>query len=70
MSTKTMTKMIAANLLTKEFREEHPDVPWREIVDMRNVLVHGYFYNKRPVYMGDIHQRFTTTPRECNTIYC
>ena len=33
----------AANLLTKEFRNEHPEVPWREIVDMRNVLVHGYF---------------------------
>ena len=33
----------AANLLTKEFREEHPEVPWRDIVDMRNVLVHGYF---------------------------
>lgn len=33
----------AVNLLTKEFREEHPEVPWREIVDMRNVLVHGYF---------------------------
>ena len=33
----------AANLLTREFREEHPDVPWRDIIDMRNVLVHGYF---------------------------
>lgn len=33
----------AANLLTKEFREEHPQTPWRDIVDMRNVLVHGYF---------------------------
>ena len=33
----------AANLLTKEFREKHPEVPWRDIVDMRNVLVHGYF---------------------------
>ena len=33
----------AANLLTKEFREEHSEVPWRSIVDMRNVLVHGYF---------------------------
>lgn len=33
----------AANLLTKEFRNEHPEAPWREIVDMRNVLVHGYF---------------------------
>ena len=33
----------AANLITKEFRNEHPEVPWRDIVDMRNVLVHGYF---------------------------
>ena len=33
----------AANLLTKEFRSEHPQTPWRDIVDMRNVLVHGYF---------------------------
>ena len=32
-----------ANLLTKEFREEHAEVPWRDIVNMRNVLVHGYF---------------------------
>lgn len=32
----------AANLLTKEFRNAHPEVPWRDIVDMRNALVHGY----------------------------
>ncbi len=32
----------AANLLTKDFRDNHPEVPWRDIVDMRNVLVHGY----------------------------
>lgn len=31
----------AANLLTKDFREKHPEVPWRDIVDMRNA-VHGY----------------------------
>ena len=23
-------------------RDEHPEVPWRDIVDMRNALVHGY----------------------------
>ena len=32
----------AANLLTKEFRDMHQEVPWRDIVDMRNALVHGY----------------------------
>ncbi len=29
----------AANLLTKDFRDSHPEVPWRDIVDMRNALV-------------------------------
>jgi uncharacterized protein with HEPN domain len=32
----------AANLLTKDFRDSHLEVPWRDIVDMRNALVHGY----------------------------
>ncbi len=32
----------AANLLTKDFRDKHPEVPWRDIIDMRNALVLGY----------------------------
>ena len=32
----------AANMLTNEFRDEHPSTPWREIVSMRNFIVHGY----------------------------
>lgn len=32
----------AANMLSKEFRDEHPLTPWREIVSMRNFIVHGY----------------------------
>lgn len=32
----------AANMLTKEFRESRPQTPWREIVNMRNFIVHGY----------------------------
>ncbi len=32
----------ASYFLTKEFREEHPQVEWRVITDMRHVLVHGY----------------------------
>lgn len=32
----------AANLLTRHFRETFTELPWRQIVSMRNVLVHGY----------------------------
>lgn len=32
----------AANMLTLHFREVHNELPWRLIISMRNVLVHGY----------------------------
>lgn len=32
----------AAYMLTKEFKEAHPDTPWEIIQGMRHILVHGY----------------------------
>ena len=32
----------AANMLTHHFREVHNELPWRPIINMRYVLVHGY----------------------------
>jgi uncharacterized protein with HEPN domain len=32
----------AANMLTRNFRKNYDDLPWRMIVSMRNVLTHGY----------------------------
>lgn len=34
----------AANGVTESLRAEQPQVPWRQIVDMRNLLAHGYRY--------------------------
>lgn len=34
----------AANGVSESLRADHPEVPWREIVDMRNLLAHGYRY--------------------------
>lgn len=32
----------AANMLTFEFRDSHPNTQWRQITNMRNFLIHGY----------------------------
>lgn len=33
----------AAYMLTSEFKDNHPDTPWKIIVGMRHFLVHGYY---------------------------
>lgn len=40
-----MTEIIgeAAYKLTHEFIENHPSLPWKQIIGMRHILVHGYF---------------------------
>jgi uncharacterized protein with HEPN domain len=32
----------AATRVSSEFRDAHPEIPWREIVGMRNRLIHNY----------------------------
>ena len=33
----------AANNMSQEFRDSHPEIPWRDMIEMRNVLIHEYF---------------------------
>lgn len=33
----------AGTHLSPETRAEHPDIPWRKIIGMRNMLMHQYF---------------------------
>ena len=32
----------AASRVAEDFRKAHPDVPWRKMVGMRNILIHAY----------------------------
>ena len=32
----------ASKRLSAEFRDKHPNIPWRQIAGMRNMLVHEY----------------------------
>ena len=40
----------AVYMLTKEFKETHPEVDWEVIEGMRHVLVHGY-YKIKPIQL-------------------
>lgn len=33
----------AGRNLSEEFRTQHPEIPWREIIGMRNRIIHAYF---------------------------
>jgi uncharacterized protein with HEPN domain len=33
----------AANLISTEIQDKFPEIPWRDMIDMRNFLVHEYF---------------------------
>ncbi len=33
----------AANHITDKFKKLYPEIPWREIIGLRNLLIHEYF---------------------------
>jgi len=33
----------ASSKIPKEFREKYPEIPWKSIIALRNVLIHEYF---------------------------
>jgi uncharacterized protein with HEPN domain len=39
----------AAARLSADFCERHPEVPWRDIADFRNIAVHAYFAIEWPI---------------------
>ena len=39
----------AASRVSPEFRESHPELPWREMIGMRNKMIHDYEEISLPV---------------------
>jgi uncharacterized protein with HEPN domain len=33
----------AASKISQDFKSSHPEIPWRDLIGMRNQLVHEYF---------------------------
>ncbi|SRR6266699_47608 len=46
----------AASKLDAEFRQSHPEVLWRSIINTRNLLIHAYD-QVNPAILGDVVER-------------
>jgi uncharacterized protein with HEPN domain len=63
----------AAKQMPAEFRQSHPDVPWKAISGMRDRLVHGYFAVDYDIIwdviehkLGDLKQMLDSMLDECD----
>ena len=50
----------AANNIAQEFRDAHPEIPWRPIIAMRHRLIHGYFDVELSFVWATITEDFAT----------
>ena len=58
----------AANMLTSEFQDSHPETPWKMVKGMRNYIVHEYFQIDNAV-VWDVVTNELSTLREQITHY-
>lgn len=45
----------AAYMLSEEFKNNHPQTPWLQIINMRHVLVHGYYHITMPLLWATVN---------------
>ena len=45
----------AANKVSDELQAKHPEIPWGDIIGIRNVLIHDYV-KPQPKYMWDAYR--------------
>ncbi len=50
----------AANRISEEFQDKHPEIPWSSIIGTRNVIVHGYDQVKLQIVWDIIHKDLPT----------
>ena len=50
----------AANMLTSEFQESHPETPWKMVKGMRNYIVHEYFQIDKAVVWDVVTNELST----------
>ncbi len=46
----------AAGHLPRSIRQRYPEIPWADIVGMRNLIVHGYYVMDLEIVWKTVHQ--------------
>lgn len=54
--------------LTDEFKNEHPDIPWKQIIDMRNTLIHRYGTRNTKIIWDVVATDIPLLIEQCKTI--
>ena len=58
----------AASRVSEEFRADHPQIPWQEIIGMRNRLIHAYFDVDLDVLWSTVTKNLPKLSAELETI--
>ena len=58
----------ASNKLPDEFRKKYPEVPWRSIIGLRNVLIHDYLGVDIEAVWGNLKQELPHLKEQMKSI--
>jgi uncharacterized protein with HEPN domain len=58
----------AASQVPAEFRDLHPNLPWREASSMRNLLIHGYDIIRIDILVNTIRDDLSPLARQLKAI--
>ena len=58
----------AGNLSSDFIRQQHPQIPWRSIVALRNVLIHEYFRVDLELVWRVVRRRLPTLKRHIEAL--